>query len=106
MDKDKLEKLKSNFEKAEILAWKRKQKKMQELIDGKLEDIQSKILVSFDSNSNSILDLFLARQPILDEISDIRTEMVSTCIHPEEMLIEQDNDVILCKFCNKQLKII
>jgi len=95
MDKDKLEKLKSNFEKAEILAWKRKQKKMQELIDGKLEDIQSKIL-----------DLFLARQPILDEITDIRTEMVSTCIHPEEMLIEQDNDVILCKFCNKQLKII
>jgi hypothetical protein len=88
-----LKKLKQFQEKADILSWKRKQKKLENLIETELQPIQEKIL-----------ELEISKQPIHDKISEIRKEMVETCIHPEDSIVKLSEDTILCKFCNKTIK--
>lgn len=92
--KDEIKKkLRSHFDKADLLAWKRKEKKLNEIIENKLKPLEDKIL-----------EIQMLKQPIFDEMNEIRKEMVDTCIHPENYLVEIDNSIILCKFCNKKLK--
>jgi hypothetical protein len=72
------------------LAWRRKEKKMEDLL-GELEPL-----------NQEALDTVLKKQPILDEITDLRSKMVHECVHPARTLVHK-GDHIQCKFCNKKL---
>ena len=51
---------------------------------------------------DEILALMAKKQPIFDEIQEIRQVMVNECIHPFEYLVMKDTHV-LCKFCNRKI---
>lgn len=74
------------------LAWRRKEKKMEELLE-KLEPL-----------NEEMLELIRRKQPILDEVTDLRSKMVHECVHPTKTLVHKGSH-ILCKFCNKKLRI-
>lgn len=77
---------------SEKTSWKRKQDNMVKLI-ARLRPIEDKIL-----------ELQKEKEPLLDEISELRKAMVESCIHPMEYLVYHD-DHIVCKFCNRKLSI-
>lgn len=89
-----IKKIRASFDKADVLAWKRREKKLKDVIDNKLKPLEEKML-----------EIQLAKQPFFDEIHEIRKEMMETCIHPDDQLVELENSIILCKFCNKKLKL-
>jgi hypothetical protein len=74
------------------LSFARKQKKMKTLLET-LAPIEQ-----------AILDLVLSKDPILDEIAELRISMVDTCIHPVDHLV-QSGDVVTCKFCNRRFRL-
>lgn len=80
-----------NSENAAKLAWRRKKKKLEELID-QLKPYEQKIL-----------ELYQERMPILDKITELREVMVQECIHPKDQLVHKGTHVE-CKFCNKIIK--
>lgn len=82
----------NNSDKNEKLAWMRKAKKMKELIS-KLEPFEAEML-----------ELLQRKQPLLDEIEDLRKVMAKECIHPEDYLIHHGKHVS-CKFCNAKIMI-
>ena len=87
-----LEAVSKDADKNMRLAWRRKEKKMEELLEN-LEPL----------NQES-LDLMSRKQPILDEITELRTKMVHECVHPTKLLVHKGTH-IMCKFCNKKLSI-
>ncbi len=89
-----IKKIRASFDKADVLAWKRREKKLKDIIDNKLKPLE-----------DQILEIQLQKQPFFDEIHEIRKEMTETCIHPDDQLVQLDDGVILCKFCNKKLKL-
>lgn len=89
-----IKKIRESFDKADVLAWKRREKKLKDIIDNKLKPLEDKIL-----------EIQLQKQPFFDEIHEIRKEMTESCIHPDDQLVELNNSIILCKFCDKKLKI-
>lgn len=91
-DKD-LEVIAKGTNKNEKLAWARKRKKLDEIISGKLQPIQDKIL-----------ELHREKQTVLDEVAELREIMVSDCVHPPEYLVHH-GVVIECKFCLKKITI-
>jgi len=78
-------------DKNEKLAWVRKRKKIKELID------------TIKPIEDSILQLIGQKQPIIDEIVELRAIMVKDCIHPEDSLIHHGS-YIHCKFCDKNIR--
>lgn len=76
----------------EKASWKRKMARMQTLLET-LQPIE-----------DEILQLHARKEPIFDDIQDIRSIMVKECIHPFDYLIYKDDHVV-CKFCNKRLSI-
>lgn len=78
--------------KNEKLAWQRKLKKMEGLI-AELEPLQEAILAIMDK-----------KQPILDDITLLRNEMIKECVHPRDYLIHKGSH-IECKFCSARLSI-
>ncbi len=78
--------------KNEKLAWKRKVKKMMGYIEevGKFEE--------------QIMELTKAKQPILDAIAFLRSEMTKECIHPKDHLAHL-NTYLICKFCDNKISI-
>lgn len=78
--------------KNEKLAWKRKVKKMDDLIE-KVGEVEKEIMA-----------LVLKKQPTLDEIAVLRAEMVKECIHPKDHLVHLDT-YLICKFCNSKISI-
>jgi hypothetical protein len=78
--------------KAEKLAWKRKEKKMQGFVEdiGKIED--------------QILALVKEKMPLDDEISELREIMVKDCIHQKSDLAHLGTHIV-CKFCERKLSI-
>jgi len=80
-------------EPSERTAWKRKQKKMDKLIE-KLKPIEEKIM-----------ELYMQKNPIMDEIAKLRKIMVQECVHPKEYLVHKGTH-IECKFCEKLLRVI
>lgn len=91
---DKIKKIRETFDKADVLSWRRRDKKLKDIIENKLKPIE-----------DQILELELSKVPFYDEVQLIRKEMVDICIHPEDHLVELEGEVILCKFCNKKLKL-
>lgn len=79
-------------DKNERLSWRRKEKKMEEFIK------------KLDPLNEEMLDLIKRKQPILDDIEELRIKMVHECVHPAKMLVHK-GDHILCKFCNRKLKV-
>lgn len=82
-----------HYDKNERLSWKRKEKKMQSIIENKLQPIQ-----------DEMLKLIAKKQPIIDEIEKLRAVMVKECIHPKEHLVHKGN-FVECKFCNRKLRV-
>ena len=87
------EMISNHADRSEKTAWKRKHENMQKLI-GTLKPIEEKILKI----------IYEEKQPILDQINELRNEMVKECIHPFDFLVEKDG-YVECKFCNKKIKI-
>lgn len=73
------------------VAWQRKYSNMQGLIE-EMEPINLKIQ-----------DLIAQRQPMLDEIAELRRNMVQECIHPYDSLEYVEGNTVLCKFCNRTI---
>lgn len=83
----------ANFaDRSEKTAFKRKQGNMVKLI-AKLRPIE-----------RQILELMEQKNPIIDEISELRKQMVDSCVHPIEYLVYHE-DHIVCKFCERKLSI-
>ena len=76
---------------SEKTSWNRKMDNMVTLLTN-LEPIEQKILKIIAKE----------KQPLLDEISSLRTSMVQECIHPYEQLVLY-SDHVLCKFCNRKI---
>ena len=64
------------------------------------------VMVKLKPIEDQIIALNAQRGPILDELNEIRTMMVHTCVHPQEQLVMQEVDVVQCKFCNRRLKLV
>ena len=77
-------------DKNERLAWIRKRKKMDDIL-AQLEPIEE-----------GILKLMAQKQPILDELTELREIMVIDCVHPEDLLVHYGTH-LLCKFCEKKI---
>ena len=83
----KLESISNQSNKSEKVSWNRKMDNMVKLI-AKLRPIEEQIL-----------ELTVQKQPIFDEIQELRNIMIQECIHPYENLVLHDDDTIECKFC-------
>jgi hypothetical protein len=116
-----------NTDKNEKLAWVRKNKKMESLIDKlkpyeyqmhamaaskepiilKISELRKQIeeltqhLGPIDA---SIQQIDKQRYPLLDEIEELRKVMVKECIHPEDSLVHRGT-YIDCKFCNRKITV-
>jgi small-conductance mechanosensitive channel len=87
------EKIANKPNRPEKVSWNRKLANLEKLYE-KIQPIEEQIL-----------DLIAQKQPIYDEMQEIREEMVNECIHPYDYLVIND-DHVLCKFCNKKLKLV
>lgn len=79
-------------DKNEKLAWTRRQKKIEEMVE-EMRPIEDEILA-----------LVARRQEYLDKIQALRKKMVKECIHPRNSLVHKGT-YIECKFCNSKLSI-
>ena len=83
----------ANFsDRSEKTSWNRKMDNMVKLL-AKLRPIEEKIL-----------DLQAQKMPIFDDVQILRETMVKECVHPYQHLVLKD-DHVLCKFCNKRIRI-
>lgn len=92
-DRHRKEKIANGPKRAEKVSWNRKLANLEALYD-KITPLE-----------DQILDLIAQKQPIYDEMQEIRSTMVDECIHPFDYLVIQD-DHILCKFCNRKMKVL
>ncbi|MFY0658086.1 MAG: hypothetical protein JXR12_15215 [Neptunomonas phycophila] len=76
---------------SEKTAWARKQANLQKFVKLKVNPIEEHIR---DTQATLV--------PLYDEVNGMREEMVSSCIHPFDMLVV-DGDYCICRFCNKKL---
>ncbi len=74
----------------EKVAWDRKMGNLQKILD-ELRPIE-----------DGILDLTMKKEVLVQELVELRKDMVQECIHPFDMLVEQDG-ITTCKFCNRRL---
>jgi hypothetical protein len=73
----------------EKVSWNRKLDNMEGLIN-KLRPLE-----------DEITDLMAKKVPIMDQVSELRQDMVHDCIHPYTSLVFKD-DYVECKFCYKK----
>lgn len=78
--------------KNERITWKRKQKKLTEMIETNISPIELKIL-----------ELTMQKQAYMDEVVALRDVMVKECVHDKEFLVLKD-DHVHCKFCDSKIK--
>ena len=91
-----LETIANTASRSEKISWDRKMDNMVKLI-ARLRPIEEKIM-----------DLMAEKQPIFDEIAELRTEMVNDCVHPFTHLVfktTENGDTIQCKFCMRHFKV-
>ena len=77
---------------SEKTSWNRKMNNMVKLMS-KLTPIE-----------NKILELQAQKEPLLDQVAELRGTMIHECIHPFEYLVYKE-DHILCKFCERRLSL-
>lgn len=83
-----------NATQSERTSWNRKRERLENIINSHINPISAEIQA-----------LEQMRAPYLDEVREIREEMVATCIHPRESLAIQPDGSYQCKFCNKKMKV-
>lgn len=89
-----LELVADNATRSEKVAWDRKMDNMVKLL-AKLRPIEEQII-----------DLTVQKGPILDDVQQLRTEMVKECVHPYTHLTFNSHDgTIVCKFCERKFAI-
>lgn len=79
------------------------EKKEKVMFSRKMEDL-NELLAEIQQFETKISEMIVAKQPLLDQLFMMRKEMVKICVHPREFL-EQTDDGVICKFCNKVIKI-
>lgn len=85
----------SNFStRSDKTSWNRKLDNMVKLMS-QLTPIEDKIMQIMAEE----------KQPLLDEIQELRLTMIKECVHPFEQLVEHDNH-IECKFCTRHFNIV
>ena len=87
------ESIANHANRSEKTAWKRKLDNMEGLLD-KLRPIEEKILTIMAEE----------KQPVLDEVAELRATMVHDCIHPYEHLVEKEG-FVECKFCGRKIRV-
>lgn len=75
---------------SEVKSWERKCVALVKLLDT-LRPIE-----------NEILEIVSKRQPLVDEIEQLRHQMTQECIHPQEHLVDM-GEYVQCKFCDRKL---
>lgn len=68
-------------------------------------DNMVKLMAQIRPIEEQILDLQAEKQPIFDEIQELRALMVKECVHPYEYLVVTGEKSATCKFCNKTIAI-
>lgn len=79
-------------DKNQRLAFRRKEKRIEELIER---------LRPFEEEK---LKIILEMQPIMDEIKKVRETMVDDCVHPIKHLVHKGS-YVECKFCNTKIRL-
>ena len=92
-EKDIFTKIVNHASKNERVAWNRKLKKLTAIIEERITPIE-----------NTILELTMQKQVVMDEVVGLRDVLVTECIHPREYLVTKD-DHVLCHFCEKKLQV-
>ncbi len=77
----------------EKTSWSRKMDNMVNHL-AKLRPIEQKILDIIETEKN----------PIMDDIQELRKHMIKECVHPYEYLVQKDG-YVTCKFCDKRIGI-
>lgn len=75
---------------SEKVSWDRKMNNMVTLLS-KIRPIE-----------DQILDLMSQKMPLMDEVAELRREMVKDCVHPYTHLVVRADDSVECKFCSKR----
>jgi hypothetical protein len=71
---------------------------------GRKMDNMVRLLASLDPIEQRILEISSKeKQPVLDEIQQLRQSMVQECVHPFDQLVVKENHVE-CKFCTKRIR--
>jgi len=78
-------------------------KKDKVMFSRKLNELND-LLIKIKEFEEKICDLMAQKQPFVDELVALRASMVKICVHPKDFLEEVDNH-IFCKFCNKNLQV-
>lgn len=78
----------------EKVSWKRKSKVLEKLME------------ELDPLEDTIMELMLRKNKIVDKMVLTRNQMVQECIHPDDHLVETDDGTLFCKFCNKELSVV
>ena len=82
----------SNFKsKNEKLAWNRRRKKIEDLV------------LELEPYNQQMFEIQTKRNVVLDEITELRKELVRDCVHPKDLLVHNVTHVT-CKFCNHKIK--
>jgi hypothetical protein len=92
-EKDVFTKIVNHASKNERVAWNRKHKKLKDSIEEKITPLEMKIL-----------EITMEKQVYMDEVLELRATLVKECVHPREFLMMKE-DHVLCKFCNRKLKV-
>lgn len=70
----------------------------------KYENLQT-LIKEVNALADEIAEIENKKLPIIDEINELRTQMIHECIHPIEHLVEHEG-ITICKFCDKRMAII
>lgn len=75
----------------EKVSWERRRDKMTAIIE-ELNPIETEILT-----------LMAQKMALLDKVTNLRQEMVDSCVHPFDLLVVHADNSVECKFCGKRM---
>lgn len=79
--------------KGDKASWLRRMKRLEDTIK-QLEPVEDKLL-----------ELINTRHKLTAQLDEIRADLVTNCIHPEEYLVDH-NGYVVCKFCERKLRVV
>ena len=94
IDKNFLRKLHGSFSKADKIMFARKREEMDEVLS-RLREAEIEIQ-----------ELIAKKQPLMDQLEEMRQKIVPICVHPTNLLVENADGTISCKFCNKKIRVV
>jgi hypothetical protein len=65
-------------------------------------DNMVRLVARINEIQDEIWDLEAEKQPLFDEMTELREVMIRECIHPVNHLIEHE-DHVYCKFCERRI---